>query len=44
MVYKALTAYKAGLAVNKPDSYREFSTFNKCLLYLGGKQNKTDFK
>jgi len=44
MVYKVLIAYKAGLAAYKPDSYREFSTFNKCLLYLGGKQDKTAFK
>lgn len=30
--------YKAMLAVYKPDRYKEFSTFNKCLLYLGGKR------
>ncbi len=30
-------AYKAGLAVRKLARYKEFSIFNKCLLYLGSK-------
>ncbi len=36
--------YKAVLAVLKPDRYKEFSTFNKGLLYLGGKRGMTDFE